>query len=486
MSSNPLVLLVVVPLAMLGASILLRRARVLAPLMAALGWLQLGVVLLICQPSLHGADSWRWHGFTLDRMACLFLMLTTLVAAASLTHGVFYFRRERKSEAPPQRNHVQQFHFFATLFLLAMYGAVTADNLGYLWISMEATTLLSAPLVYYHRTRSSLEATWKYLVICSVAITFAFMGTALLYAASQQAGLAPHGTLLASSLAAHASRLPPSMLRLAYVFMLLGYGTKAGLFPLHSWLPDAHSEAPAPASALLSGALLNCALVALWRICPIMAAAGDVHFVQITLAPMGAATVLAASVFLLKQVDYKRMWAYSSMENMGVMAVAMALGCTDGFGLAAVNHSLAKVALFLMAGNALQAFRTKKIAELHGLLTSQPLASLLLLAGAVAVSGTPPFGSFMAEWRILSVAADSGHYLAVAITVLGLAIAFIALGKQVSAMLFGDPMGVVARPARLRSMVASFGVPAMLLVGCLWLGLWLPPAWLPWLAGLGQ
>src|SRR5439155_16745590 len=205
--------------------------------------------------------------------------------------------------------------------------------------------LMSAPLVYFYRSRDSLEATWKYLMLCSVGIAFALLGTVLIFAASQGPD-GSSGTLMVDALVTRGARLDPRLLRLGFIFCLLGYGTKAGLFPLHNWLPDAHSEAPAPASAMLSGALLNCALVALWRISGIVIASGHAAVVRQTMIPMGTLTVLAASFMLLRQHDLKRMWAYSSVEHVGLLTLAMGLGSGSLFLLHAINHSLVKTALF--------------------------------------------------------------------------------------------------------------------------------------------
>lgn len=468
--------------AVLLLCVVVRDRIVLARGVAALACVQLAVAAAICGPvALRNSETVAWDGFRMDAVGALFVLITTLVVAASLTHAAVFFEREASRGHAPTLRQVRQFYASAALFVVAMYGVVLSDNLGFLWISMEATTLLSAPLVYYHRSRVSLEATWKYLIICSVAITFAFFGTALFYAASQRIPGLDGGSLLVSDLIRVAPSLPHGLLRLGFVFTLLGYGTKAGLFPLHSWLPDAHSEAPAPASAMLSGALLNCALVALWRACQIMTAAGDGAFVQATLLPMGGLTVLAASLFLIRQQDVKRLWAYSSMENIGLMAVAVGLGSTAGFALQAVNHSLVKVALFLLAGNLLQQYGTKNIRDLRGLLSAQPLTAMLLLAGGVAVAGTPPFGSFLAEWRILSIAADGGHSLTVGILVAALAIAFIAVSLHLGGMLFGEAEALSRRTERLE--VPAWGhlqsgvalvVPIALVAAALWLGLAMP------------
>jgi len=349
---------------------------------------------------------------------------------------------------------------------------VTADNLGFMWIGMEATTLFSAPLVYYHRTSTSLEATWKYLIVCSVGIALGFFGTALFYSASQHDLSLGGGSLSIERLANHATHLPVGLLRLGYVFILLGYGAKAGLFPVHSWLPDAHSEAPAPTSAMMSGALLNCALVALWRVGGIMENAGQESLVLITLLPMGVLTVITAALFLIKQHDLKRMLAYSSMENIGLMAIAVAIGSPAGFALQALNHSLVKVALFLLAGSILQQYGTKKIDDIRGMLAAQPAQGLLLFALLVAVAGTPPFGGFLSEWQILTVAADHKQLATVIIVVVALAMAFIALSIHAAGMLLGP----IDKKSKAPLSVRPSATVVALLAASLALGLMLTPS----------
>jgi hydrogenase-4 component F len=476
---SSLLALIICPLLIVVVTLCTPRVNLIARAVAFLMWVETGIAVAGCGPYLWTERSSPvplGYGFRLDGVAALFLILNTLVVAAALTHAVGFFGAESESEHPPSRRQVREFYVFAALFLFAMDIVVAADNLGFLWIAIEATTLLSAPLVYYHRTRTSLEATWKYLIICSVGIAFAFFGTAIFYAASQRIPGLSEGSLSISQLTSSARLLPHGLLRLGFVFTLLGYGTKAGLFPLHSWLPDAHSEAPSPASAILSGALLNCALVAIWRTSDLTAASGEGAFVQKTLLPMGLATVLSAGLFLLKQRDLKRLLAYSSMENVGLMAVAIAIGTGSGFALQAINHSLVKVALFLLAGNLLQEYGTKNIRDIRGLLTSRPSQGILLLLAFIAVAGTPPFGSFLAEWQILSVAGERGFTTSVVITLIGLTIAFIALMGQVVGIVFGEP----SRKEEPIGELVQFNfnrvvVPALLIVTSVLLGLMLPP-----------
>lgn len=470
------ILILIFPLLILTTAFFASRVRILTRVSAVLMWAQMAVTTCV---SIYGFTRnatvhLRIYGFQLDKTAQLFLVLTTLVTASALTQAVAFFDRE---EAEQQANigSLRNFYALASLFYLSMIAVITAEDLGYLWIAIEATTLLSAPLVYFHRSRTALEATWKYLIICSVGIAFALFGTALFYAASQRVPGLSSGSLSLHILLLNAKLMPTGLLRLGFVFILLGYGTKAGLFPLHSWLPDAHSEAPAPASAMLSGALLNCALIGLWRTAGIMDAAGEASFVRITLLPMGALTVLAAGLFMLKQYDLKRMLAYSSMENVGLIACAIALRSSSGFALQAINHSLVKVALFLLAGNMLQEYGTKSIREIRGMMQVRPSAGFLFLLGIVAVSGTPPFGSFLSEWEILYSAADQRQILVLAAILSALAIAFIGLMVQTAGIVFGEPSKRREGHDAHKHATLPIIVPGLLLLAALLLGFMLTP-----------
>lgn len=330
---------------------------------------------------------------------------------------------------------------------------------------METTTLSSAPLVYFERSRNALEASWKYLIICSVGIAFALLGTVFIFAASQH-GMVERGTLAISDLIANAHKLNFPLLRLGFIFCLLGYGTKAGVFPLHSWLPDAYSEAPAPASAMLSAALCNCALFAIWRIVQITQAT-NTHAPSFELvAVLGAVTVVAAGILLIRQHSFKRMWAYSSIENVGIMLVAIGLGSGGLFLLQAINHSLGKAAVFLLSGNIIQSAGSKKLDEIRGLLKSNPLLGVLLGMAALAVTGSPPFGTFVSEIGILVASADSSHWILATFLIVGIAVSFIAVLVHVGGILFGAPLKSYVATKSIR----ASAVPALLLGGTLVLG----------------
>ncbi len=431
---NQLLLIIIIPLLITFLGFFPRMARKLPKLAAMLMALQIPVILTLLMTVMNGTII-SWRGFSIDGTAAVFLTITTLVSAAAMIQAAFLLPAERETEHPCSDSHLCVFYSISGLFLLAMYTVLVSVNLGYMWIAMEATTLLSAPLIYFHRGPKSLEATWKYLILCSVGIAFALFGTVLIFAA--QHGVHDGGSLLISKIIEHPGDIDQKILRMGFIFCLLGYGTKAGIFPLHNWLPDAHSEAPSPTSAMLSGALLNCALVAIWRISQMTAAVGQGHLVQQVLVPAGAITVLAASVMLIRQHDLKRMWAYSSVEHIGLLTLAIGINSGGVFMLHAFNHSLAKTALFLLSGAILHQYGTKSLAKLSGLLKASTIWGAALVLAGFAIAGSPPFGTFISEWLLLRDTFARGETFAGVVVIIGLAITFIAVIGHVNKIVFG-------------------------------------------------
>ncbi|MDX2108325.1 MAG: proton-conducting transporter membrane subunit [Candidatus Melainabacteria bacterium] len=397
-------------------------------------------------------------GLRCEKLQALFLLLTSLVVTLALMQSDIYFEKELKQENTNQK-HIAWFYFFSLLFLLSMMFVFVCDNLGALWISIEATSLLSAGLVYFSRSKHAVEATWKYLIICSVGIAFALLGTIFIFSSSQY-GAIEGGSLYASQLKAVSESLQPLLLKLGFIFCLVGYGTKAGVFPLHSWLPDAHSEAPAPASAMLSASLLNCALYAIYRILDLTtnsACGKSCHEVCLW---AGVITVIAAALFLVKQHGLKRLWAYSSIENVGLMMVAIGFGSAPIFFLQALNHSIVKVSLFCTAGNIIQIFGTKEISHINGLLRRSPLDAVLLLAGAMAVTGTPPFGTFISEWMLLSLSFERRDILVAVLILIALTIAFVAVSYHVGRTLVGGKIELLSDAVSVKNSV----IPSLLIL----------------------
>ncbi len=347
-----------------------------------------------------------------------------------------------------------------------------SQHVGLLWVAVEATTLASAPLIYFHRHHRSLEATWKYLLICSVGIALALLGNFFLAVAASTPGGEPI-PMVFGDLMTHAAQLHAPWLKAAFLFILIGYGTKMGLAPLHTWLPDAHSESPSVISALLSGALLNCAFLGIIRTQQVCAAAGLGDFSRELLVGFGLISMAVAAVFIVGQSDYKRMLAYSSVEHMGILSLGIGLGGAGVFGalLHAINHSLTKAMLFLVAGNILGAFRTKSTIEVRGVLHALPASGVVWLAGLFAITGTPPFGPFLSEFTILKASLDQGRTVVAVVYLVLLAVIFIGMATAALRMAQGE---AIREPQR-EPLIAILP-PALLGAGVLLLGLYIPPA----------
>ncbi|OBG66892.1 proton-conducting transporter membrane subunit [Mycobacterium sp. E3339] len=354
-------------------------------------------------------------------------------------------------------------------FLAAMVVAVCANNIGVVWIAIEATTVITAFLVGHRRTRRALEATWKYVVICSVGIAVAFLGTVLLYYAAEHAGAPASAALNLDVLAAHAGALDPGIARLAGGLLLIGYGAKAGLFPFHTWLADAHSQAPAPVSALMSGVLLSVALSVLIRLKPIIGAATGPAFMRSGLLVLGLATLVVAALMLTVTPDLKRMLAYSSMENMGLIAIAAAVGTSlaiTALLLHVLAHGIGKTVLFLASGPLQAAHDSTAIADIAAVLRRSRLIGVSIAVGVIVLLGLPPFAMFASELAIVRSLADARLIWVLAAGMLLVAIAFAALARNAGRILLGGPAGApqIAVP-RTVSAALVVGIAASLALG---------------------
>ncbi|WP_300459028.1 proton-conducting transporter membrane subunit [Desulfobacula sp.] len=324
------------------------------------------------------------------------------------------------------------------LFLSTMTMVTLSDHIMVFWIAIEATTLASAPLIYTHRSSASLEATWKYVLICSVGIAMALLGSVLITLSLEIGNV--DVPLSFSALTQVAAKLDPLWLKAGFVFILVGYGTKMGLAPMHTWLPDAHSEAPSPASALLSGVLLNCAYLGIFKTHKIMYAAGLSDFSGTILVAFGLMSILAAATFILKQNEYKRMLAYSSIENMGIIAFGTGIGGIAVYGavICMIHHSLIKSSLFLSSGNILLGYGDRMIHRTGDMVSRMPKTFVAFFAGFAGISGFPPFGIFIGELFIIVGAFRTGHYIAAGIFILSLCFIFAGFANQVMKISFDD------------------------------------------------
>lgn len=392
----------------------------------------------------------------------LVLGVTAFIFVFIAPYSVFYMREQETANE-------SVFIGSMLLFVGAMSMAAVAEHPIVFWIAVEATTLVSAPLIFVHRSKKSLEATWKYVLICSVGIALALLGFFFITLAMEQAGL--DVPLTFSSLNQAAAKLDPLWLKTGFVFVLIGFGTKMGLAPMHTWLPDAHSEAPSPASALLSGALLNCAFLGIYKVHTLMVLAGLGTFSGHLLIGFGLFSMVVAGIFILHQPDYKRMLAYSSIENMGVIAFGVGVGGIGVYGamLHLIHHSLLKSALFLSAGNLVLGFGTKLVSRCGSMVRLLPKTFVAFFAGFVGISGLPPFGVFLSELLILLGAFRNGYPLAGALFIAALVLVVAGFSRIVLSLSFGVPQEELQIRESFWRLLPPFGLLLSSLVLCLWM-----------------
>lgn len=406
------------------------------------------------------------------------VFLVALTAFVGLTTAIFsrpYMRIERE-HGRLTVGRLRLYHSMYQVFSFTMLVALLTNNMGILWVAMEAATLATVLLVSLYRTPASLEAAWKYFVLCGVGLAQALFGTILLYFAAEKLLGAEGGALLWTALDAVKADLEPTVLSLAFVFLLVGYGTKVGLVPLHNWLPDAHAEGPTPVSAVLSGLLLNVALYAVIR-CKVLVE-GSLHstFARDLMMGFGLLSVVVAAFLLSRQRDIKRMFAYSSIEHMGIITFAFGIGGPIANFAALLHmtvHSLTKSAIFFAVGHATQKAGTQIMDDIRGLISQSPLIGWGMMLGTLAILGMPPFGVFASEFLILTTAMREQPW-ATPFLLTALGVAFAAVLSRVQPMVFGETNAkrLPHRPA----MTPVFVHLALVLL----LGLWIPPFLASW------
>jgi hydrogenase-4 component F len=413
--------------------------------------------------------------FFVDPLNVFLITLTALVGFTTSLFSRPYMRVEH-DHGRLTIGRLRLYHSMFHLFMGTMLTALSTNNLGILWVSMEAATLTTVLLVALYRTPASLEAAWKYFILCGVGIAQALFGTILLYFAAERVLGHDGGALLWTHLDAVKSQLEPTVLSLAFVFLIVGYGTKTGLVPLHNWLPDAHAEGPTPVSAVLSGLLLNVALYAIIRCKVLVDGALPTHFAGNLMMGFGLLSVVVAAFYLARQKDVKRLFGYSSIEHMGLITFAFGMGgpVANFAGLLHMTvHSLTKSAIFFAVGHATQKAGTQVIADIRGLLKHSPTIGWGMMLGSLAILGMPPFGVFTSEFLILTTAIK--HYpWATPFLLVSLAVAFAAIFSKVQGMVFDEPNvnELPHRPALLPVFV-HLGLVLML-------GLWIPPYLADW------
>jgi len=435
----------------------------------SLGTFAAACVLAVTVVSDGPSLAWR-REFYIDSLNVFLVALTAFVGLTTSVFSRPYMRVERDHGrmTPPR---LRLYHSMYQLFTFTMLLALTTNNLGIVWVAMEAATLTTVLLVSVYRTAASLEAAWKYFILCGVGIAQALFGTVLLYMAAEKVVGAEGGALLWTNLDAVKGQLDPNIITLAFAFLFIGYGTKVGLVPLHNWLPDAHAEGPTPVSAVLSGLLLNVALYAVLRCKMLTDAAVGSHLTGYLMMGFGLLSVVTAVFFVIRQRDVKRMFAYSSIEHMGLITFAFGMGgpIASYAGLLHMTmHSLVKSAIFYAVGHAAQKAGTQIMDDIRGLIRVSPTVGWGLMLGALAILGMPPFGVFASEFLIVTTAMRE-HAWATPFLLIALGVAFASIFSRVQPMVFGDTeLRPLAHPPAL--------VPVFLHLGLgLVAGLYIPP-----------
>jgi hydrogenase-4 component F len=399
----------------------------------------------------------------LDALGLIVVSTVSALFAVVASYAVGFLRRENPRGG-------RAFVSCLLAFLAAASLVALSHHFVLLWIGLEATTLAVAPLIFHRHDRRSLEAVWKYLVISSVGIALALLG--VFFLATAQAG-APGRPLVLEALLADAGRLHPAWLKAAFVFLLVGFGTKMGLAPMHTWKPDTYGEAPAPVGGLMAGALTSCAFLAIARSSQVAVAAGIGPFTQPLLVAFGLLSLAVAAAFLIRQRDLRRLLAYSSVEHMGLLAVGLGVGAAGTYGavLHMINNAFVKGLLFLAVGNLLLAPGAGATRDAAGGAGAAPVSGFLLLIGLFAVTGSPPFGTFLSEFTIVSATFQGGHYAIAATVLVLLAVIFVGLATRILEVVQG-PSSRAAAPARESPWLIAG--PLVLALAVLVLGVFIP------------
>ncbi len=471
LSVNVEVVILAVPLVAAALLALLPQYRLAARLNVFASFLTLVAALSLFFVARPAPGSYLF----IDDLNIVFIVLTTFVAFTTSVFSASYIAHELEiGRLTP--TYLRFYHAMYQLLMFGMNLALLANNIGVMWVAIELSTLTTVLMVGIYRTSEALEAAWKYFILGSVGIALALFGTILVYLAARPVVGEGLDAMIWTVLIDKVSRFDPALLNVAFVFLLLGYGTKVGLAPLHAWLPDAHAEGPTPISAVLSGLLLNVALYAVLRFKLLLAANPGSLAPGPLLIAMGLASLIFAGFMLYRRRDIKRMFAYSSIEHMGIIAFAFGIGgpLANFAGLLhMVMHSLTKSAIFFAVGHIAQVKGTQKIAEIRGLTVTHPLLGWGLVLGVVAIAGLPPLGIFMSEFLIVSSTFARQPLLAIPL-VGGLLVAFGALFLRLNGLAFGEPSGSTA-PVKA-SYVPMYIHFALVFAA----GIYLPPTLVVW------
>ncbi|QKF60634.1 hydrogenase 4 subunit F [Campylobacter curvus] len=399
------------------------------------------VAKVLSEGTLYSYDKFLF----LDSLGCVFLILIAVTGFLVNLYSIYYMKWELE-DGHIHTSELRKYYALCHVFIFTMTLSVICNNVAFMWAAIEATTLASVFLVAIHKDQKSTESGYKYIVLCSIGLAFALYATVLLYSATFSTLADGKESMLFTSIMSNAKNLNPDAAKLIFVFALIGFGTKAGLAPTHTWLPDVHAEGPAPISALLSGVLLKCAMLALLRYYAITAQAVGPEFVQGVMLVSGTITLFIAGFFLIRQHNVKRMFAYHSIVHMGVIAFALGIGGALGL-FAAIFHCLAhsftKALAFCSTGNIARIYGHKDMSKMGGMIKIAPITTVMFGAAVCSLVGVPAFAIFVSEFTVFKGAIMSGQYVAVALFAIALVVIFVADFAHFNMASFGEPKGVI-------------------------------------------
>lgn len=472
-------LIAIMLVAMLASSMLciaVRSKPIVTAVMPACSAVLLIIAAALCIPIL-GGDTVDDGAFYIDAVSAVFMLLVAFIGLMASIYSRAYIGLE-VTEGMVSHKEQGQYYSLLVVFISVMMLTFTVRSMAIVWLGIGATTLVSTFLVGFYSKEESTEAAWKYIILCSVGITIALAGFTLVYA-STIGVMDSDSSLDWPALLAAADRLDPTLMKMAMVLIIVGFGTKVGFVPMHTWLPDAHSQAPSPISGLLSAVLLNCALYGILRFYFVSEIVNP-GFASSILLAFGLLSLAVAAFFIVSAKDLKRMLAYSSIENMGLIAIGFGIGspiAIAGAVMQLVAHSVTKPILFFSAGNIVQSYGTREMERIKGVGRSMPFTSFMLTAGTLAIVGAPPFAIFVGELTLLSGAVDTGMYWTAALMIALLAIVFAGFIRHIFPMITGDAgREIDAHPSLSRS------IPLIVLFAAtLFLGLFMPDTMKDWL-----
>ncbi len=427
------------------------------------------VVSVFTGDDIVSLDGW----LHIDRLSAVFVTLIAFIGPCTGIYSIPYIKHD-VDEGKLEPSRVKQYYAFFSLFVFSMLLATASNNIIMMWVSIELTTLSTVFLVGVYRTKLALEAAWKYAIVCTAGVAFGLFGTLLVYANAADVMADPHRAVFWTDILPYASQMDHALMMIAFVFAAIGFGTKAGLFPMHTWLPDAHSEAPSPVSGLLSGVLLKCAILVIIRFYILVAGCVGYGFVQTVMLILGVLSVVFSAFAVYKQHDLKRKLAYHSCENVGIIAVCLGFGGPIGIAAALIHcvaHGLVKSLMFCLSGNVLMKYGTRDLQKVTGILQVAPFTGVLMVVGFLALAGFPPFAMFVSEMAMVLAGVQAGLVAIVVVVVIALVVVVAAIMNVIAGSVVGKaPEGMARKDVSPLALVPE----AALALVILWFGIAMP------------